>query len=254
MHNRNIYQTDYSIQYDHETRDPSTRVIKAQKCLSVIKDAIPETGNLDVLEIGCFTGEISINICNNFRNYLAVDIDSNAISIAKSKIKKGQSNISFQKMNAEMLELDDESLDLAICSHVYEHVSDPAIMMDEIFRVLKKDGYCYFAAGNKYHLIEAHHRLPFLSFLSKPLANIYLRIFRGKKYYYENHFSFPELETLTSKFHRIDYTRKIIERPEKYHSTDMLHNGTIKQKLALIYLEYFYNLFPTYIWMLKKVI
>ena len=58
--------------------------------------------------------------------------------------------------------------------------------MDEIHRMLKPGGVCYFSAGNRITLIEAHHKLPLLSVIPKKLAHYYLRIFTEHNYF-ENH-------------------------------------------------------------------
>ena len=121
------------------------------------------------------------------------------------------------------LPLRDNSIDVVVCNHIYEHVPLPSQMLDEIYRVLKEDGFCYFSAGNKYAIMEGHHYLPMLSWFPKPLAHLYLK-FTGKgSFYYEQRFSLRELKQLVKKFRIHDYTLSIIRNPEKFSSTDLIH-------------------------------
>lgn len=45
--------------------------------------------------------------------------------------------------DAHQLPLTDESIDAIICKSVLEHVKNPFLVMDEIYRVLKVGGYCF---------------------------------------------------------------------------------------------------------------
>jgi ubiquinone/menaquinone biosynthesis C-methylase UbiE len=245
-------QNNYSELYSHELDDLS-RKTKALKTLAVLKDSISDDlSGLDVLEVGCFAGEIGLAIAEYFNSYRAIDIDKKAISLAEQKNSHRNKNIHFEVMNAEMLKFNDNSFDIVICSHVYEHVSNPQKMMDEIYRVLKIGGGCYFAAGNRLVFMEPHHRLPFLSCLPKRLASGYLKIFKGLSPYYETHLTIFSLRKLVKKYLMIDYTKNVINEPDKFHATDMVQQGTIKQRLSLLFIKVFYWFSPTYIWILKK--
>jgi len=246
------YQTNYSELYHREIHDGS-RKVKAMKTLSVLHDFL--SGNLsglDVLEVGCFTGEIGFSIAAHFKSYNAIDVDKNAVSTAENEKPSRLTNLHFNVMNAEMLGFSDDRFDIVICSHVYEHVPNSGKMMDEIFRVLKKNGICYFAAGNRFVFMEPHHRLPFLSIMPKVFANSYLKIAKGLFPYYETHMSVFSLRKLVAKFAVFDYTKKVIAQPEKFNATDMLRQGSAMQFSVYVFVTLFYWLSPTFIWILKK--
>ncbi|MCK5359601.1 MAG: methyltransferase domain-containing protein, partial [Gammaproteobacteria bacterium] len=139
-----------------------------------------------------------------------------------------------------------------ICSQVYEHVIDARQMMDEIYRVLKPEGICYFAAGNRLAIDEHHHHLPFLSAIPRPLGHLYLRLAGKGKYYYEKHLSYWGLKSLVSRFQIVDYTAEVINDPKRYATDYMLEPGSSKQKFARLIVKRFYWLCPGYIWLLKK--
>jgi len=77
----------------------------------------------------------------------------------------------------------DASFDLVLLNHVYEHVPDPAKLFAEAWRVLRPGGVAYLSAGNRLAVMEPHYRLPFLSWLPRAAADLYLRASgRGRSY------------------------------------------------------------------------
>ncbi|MEQ8325443.1 MAG: class I SAM-dependent methyltransferase [Vicingaceae bacterium] len=245
------YQTNFSSLYAGNQEYQSNRRKKAEKTLAVISDAISvEHKQCSVLEIGCFKGEIGLFLAPFFKEYTGLDIDQKAIDEAKGKILP--SNLNFVLGNAEQLEFKDDSFDIVICSHVYEHVPSPEVMMSEIKRVMKKNGICYFAAGNRLKIIEPHYRLPFLSWLPKPMAHLYLKLSGKGSFYYESLQTIFGIKKLIRDFHASFYSLNIVSEPERFHSTDMIKPGSLKQKLVTVICRYFPIIFPTYIYILRK--
>ena len=70
---------------------------------------------------------------------------------------------------SEELDLPKASIDVITCSQIYEHVPSDKNLMKVIIGLLKPGGVCYFAAGNRFKIIEPHYKLPFLSYLPKKL-------------------------------------------------------------------------------------
>ena len=124
--------------------------------------------------------------------------------------------------------------------------------MDEIFKLLKPGGVCYFAATNRFKIIEPHYKLPFLSFFPKNISNRYIKIFTNHDKYYENLKSLRNLKKLVFQFEIEDYTLKIIENPSKFSANEMLKEKTLKHYLANKISRIAYFLIPTYIWVLRK--
>jgi ubiquinone/menaquinone biosynthesis C-methylase UbiE len=148
--------------------------------------------------------------------------------------------------DAMNLPFDTGSVDIVICTQVYEHVPDPKKLMLEVYRVLKKDGICYFAGGNRIRLMESHYDLPLLSLFPKPIANIYIRLFRNEKEYYETLKTYWGLKKLVNKFKIKDYTGEIFSNPEKFGYKIRFKNLVKYAGKYLIWLS------PNYIWILEK--
>lgn len=47
------------------------------------------------------------------------------------------------RFDIENLSLEDKSIDIIICYHILEHITNDTRAMNELFRVLKEDGSCY---------------------------------------------------------------------------------------------------------------
>lgn len=243
------YQYNFS-KIDGSMFDEAQRITKAKKTTSVLEDFLTETKNLTLLDIGCSSGIMTFEYAKKFKKIIAIDIDKQAINYAK--INKSQNNIEYIVSPIEELNLKESSIDVITCSHIYEHVPSAENLMANIYKFLKPGGVCYFAAGNRYKIIEGHYKLPFLSFFPKKIANIYIRIFTKYDEYYENHLSIRNLKKLVNQFYVHDYTLKIIKNPEKFNATDQISYGRIYRFCLNVLSRLLYFMIPTYIWILEK--
>jgi SAM-dependent methyltransferase len=219
--------------------------------VSVLQDYFNiELKSLTLLDVGSSTGLIANHLAMYFSEVIGIDIDRPAVEFAKANHKKD--NLVFIQSDSLKIDMPDSYFDVVICAQVYEHVPNAAMMMDEIYRILKPGGVCYFAAGNRLKIIEPHYHLPFLSVIPRPLSHIYIRWADRGKFYYEKHLSYWGLRRLVHKFEVIDYTRTIIENPHRFSADYMLKFGAVKTSLAGLIVKYAFWLCPGYIWLLKK--
>ncbi len=235
---------------DFVLKDVQGRTQKFRKIISVLQDFHPGTQSLNCLDIGCSSGIITSLLGNHFRLAIGIDIDQEAIQYAKNH--SSSPRVQFLIADSLVLPFHDNSMDVIVCNHVYEHVPVADQMMDEVHRVLKEDGFCYFSAGNKYMMIEGHYKLPFLSWFPKPIAHRYLKITRKGNYYYEDHLSLKGLKHLVRKFQIHDYTLSIIRNPEKFFAIDIFHIQTFLYRCIRWVAPYLYPWIPTYVWILTK--
>ena len=234
--------------------DSERRLQKAGKALEVISTDLATRGrrrsDQRLLDIGCSTGYMSQLYSKHFREVVGIDIDEAAIAHATSVSQHG--NLRFEIGDAMSLSFESGCFDVVTCSHVYEHVPDSSRLLAEIERVLSVGGICYFAAANRFRLVEPHYHLPILGMLPKTVADRYVRWSGRADSYYESHLWFSDLKKLTSQFIVRDYTRAVIEDPERFHATDLVTPHTLRQRLALGLNHYLPGLMPTYIWILEK--
>lgn len=155
----------------HAVLDLNTRKDKARKILELIKPHIKIEGK-SVLEVGIGSGGIIDEISKHIGNYgLAVGCDV----VDQRQIKNGYT---FVKVKDTTLPFTDNSFDIIISNHVIEHVGtrkEQLHHLKEIHRVLKDDGFIYFAVPNRWRLMEPHFKLPFLSWIPFNLRTPYIR-------------------------------------------------------------------------------
>jgi 2-polyprenyl-3-methyl-5-hydroxy-6-metoxy-1,4-benzoquinol methylase len=238
---------------DATLKDVEGRKQKYEKILAVLQDFCKDSGPsnyVNCLDIGCSAGIITSLLGNHFQMSIGVDIDQEAVQYAR-----GHSllrHVHFLTADSMMLPFRNNSIDVVVCNHIYEHVPSADRLMDEIHRILKKEGVCYFSAGNKYMITEGHYGLPFLSWVPKRIAHLYLRLTGKGEFYYEEHRSLRKLKQLVKKFQIHDYTLSVIRDPEKFSAADILNTQTLLYKWIRWIAPFLYPWIPTYIWILTK--
>ena len=221
------------------------RAIKAAKIRAVLheEEALGKPGTT-ILDIGCSRGHILRLLTPDDGFGVGVDLDMH--------LGKPNGNVTYVRGDAELLPFLPGSFDIVICNHVYEHTDDVGRLIAEIDRVLAIDGVCYFAGPNKYEPVEPHYRLPFLSWLPRKLADLYMRVTGRGQSYPEKPLSRPQLRRVLSGFEVVDYTSSIVADPVRYRATDMLTPGSIKHRFAVTMLKVAPFFFPGFVFVLRK--
>lgn len=231
--------------------DEQAREAKAGKIVAVLDDYCDDISSLSILDVSCSTGIISRFFSRHFSKVTGIDIDEGAVAFAKSGNE--ETNVEFHVMDALHTRFSDNSFDVVVCNQMYEHVPDAQQLLTEIRRILAPGGVCYFGATNRLKVIETHYgRIPFLSYLPKPLANLYLRVLGRGSYYYENLYTYWTLKRMCNDFEITDYTVAVVRQPERFGASDLVVAGGAQQRLALLLLKFAYWLSPGYIWILRK--
>ena len=99
----------------------------------LIKRFIPNE-KIKILDVGCASGG-NLKSLDPKHDLYGIDLSKEAIKTAKERDLK---NVFVA--NAENFPFKDNEFDLIICSDLLEHVKDDQIVLNEIYRVLKKDG------------------------------------------------------------------------------------------------------------------
>jgi 2-polyprenyl-3-methyl-5-hydroxy-6-metoxy-1,4-benzoquinol methylase len=245
-----------SYQYNYSSIEPSVfdheqRSRKGKTVLRVCQDFMgtEDLSKLSLLDVGSSSGIIDNYLADYFKHVAGIDIDEPAMAHAQTMFTK--ENLVFAHGDAMQLDKSDNSIDVVLCSHVYEHVPDARQMFAEILRVLKPGGFCYFSGNNRVMIMEPHHRLPFLSMLPQPLADLYMRIARKGDHYHEKHVSYWALLRLVGAFSRVDYSEKVIADPERFEVGYMLQKDSIKWRVASFVARHLKWATP-HIWILQK--
>ena len=212
----------------HAVLEINSRKEKARQIIGIIKD-YKNIYECTILDIGTGSGVIPSEIGKLCKKMHSVDLEDERIA---------RKNYKFIKVKDERLPFDDESFDVVISNHVMAHVKDQNIHLEQINRVLKKDGIAYLSALNRLNPIEPNYNLPFLSFLPKKLADSYVRLARKKGSY--------DVKPLTY----LGFVKKL----ERYFNYEDRTLNLIRQKLRMPSMAYrALRIFsPVWIFVLKK--
>lgn len=106
-------------------------------------------GGEKIIDIACGTGLVSFPAAelvggNGF--LLGTDISDKMVELSTFIAnEKKISNIKFERMDAEQLNVEDETFDLALCALGLMYVPDPVKAIKEMLRVVKPGGYAVAA-------------------------------------------------------------------------------------------------------------
>ena len=190
----------------------ASRFEKGKKIISIIQfRTSSDLKDKKCLDIGCSTGEITEFLSEYFGSVIGFDINKDAI--VKNKKYKSQP---YVLASSSAVPFRDSEFDVIICAQVYEHVESQELLVEEIKRLLKKDGVCFFSGPNKYALMEEHYLLPLLSWFPKKISGIYMKLFKKGNYYEPNPLSYKSLKHLLIRFCITDYTIQLIRNPNKF--------------------------------------
>lgn len=94
-----------------------------------------------VADLGCGTGFVSLALANEAGIIFSVDSSRNMLKELSTTIsKKGYKNVYPIKSSLDNLALFDESLNTVFINMALHHIKDAKKAIEEMYRVLKKDG------------------------------------------------------------------------------------------------------------------
>lgn len=92
------------------------------------------------LNLGTGEGDYDRMLAGYCRNLTGCDVNEDDLQYAR-QLNKGVMNLHYETNNALQLTYPDAHFDLVVSSEVIEHVGDPALMVRELYRVLRPGGY-----------------------------------------------------------------------------------------------------------------
>jgi len=133
---------------------------------------------LRVLDVGCGYGHTTLELAKRCAHVVGIEpsqpLYRHASELAATA---GRMNLAMRAVAVEDLD-DVDSFDLVVLDNVFEHLPNQRLSLAKIRTCMGPQGVLFMLVPNKLWPIEVHYRLPLLSYLPLPLANVYLRCTR----------------------------------------------------------------------------
>lgn len=138
----NLDPQEYSKMYE---TIPKEIYMKEHWCPLIEKLIEKYCENKKVLDLGCGYGKYTRLIQQYSDNVIGVDISKRWLSYAKTKM----SISNLLEADAHNIPLKDESIDIIMCIGLFEYINRE-IVIREMRRILKRDGFGIYLVPNKY--------------------------------------------------------------------------------------------------------
>ena len=169
-------------------------MIKAMTCKKFInKYASPQKTFLDA---GAGRGPYTEIAKEKYGKKYCFEYDQTELNNAKINLKY-DSSIFFNRVDITKIPLNNDTIDVAICSEVLEHIPMYNVAMDEIYRVMKKGAVLLFSMPNSNSLLYGPSKIK----NKKLLINLDETKIKDKKWEQLRHynFSYKQIEDIATK-------------------------------------------------------
>jgi 2-polyprenyl-3-methyl-5-hydroxy-6-metoxy-1,4-benzoquinol methylase len=134
-----------------------------------------------VLDVGCAQGLYTHELSKYVKHVVGVEPYKELFEVAQ-RFNQGSANVTLYHLPVEQLNCD-KKFDLVLSLTTVEHMPDARTSFERVLEMMNSGAILFLTAPNKLWPLEAHYRLPFLSWLPLSWANRYLRIFKkGQSY------------------------------------------------------------------------
>ena len=225
---------------------------KGTKILAALLDYLNRTDLRDLvgLDMGASVGFISETVAGAGASVIGIDLDEAALRMGNQRSTR---NPVYVVADVGAAPFQSEAFDFIVCSQVYEHTPSLKLLANELIRLLKVGGICFFSGPNRWAVVEDHYGIPFLSWVPRSWADRVLKWSGKEEAYLEQPRSYGQLAVALKAFEIHDLTPEILVNPTHY---DMdLEVGPIKY-VARVMPQFLWRLVnplvPNFNWLLIK--
>jgi SAM-dependent methyltransferase len=126
--------------FGHSIRTPAEHAAWGRVFTLAVGDSATGADGLDVLDVGCGTGILSLELAARGHRVTGIDFAPAMLALAKEKATAAHADIRFDEGDAEALPYPPGRFDVVITRHVLWTLPHPEAAIDEWIRVLRPGG------------------------------------------------------------------------------------------------------------------
>ena len=146
---------------------------------------------LDVIDVGCGPGELSLRFAACGHRVTGVDISRSLIETAQERASRSGLVVDYRLASAEALPVPDASCDVCLCPELLEHVPDWRATLAELVRVLRPGGVLFLTTTNVLCPVQDEFRLPAYAWYPDVVKRRCIELARTRKPHWVNHADYP---------------------------------------------------------------
>jgi ubiquinone/menaquinone biosynthesis C-methylase UbiE len=144
---------DQAAAYDRWYDTPLGRLVDTVEKQAIF-DLTPEVQGRRILEVGCGTGNFSLELANRGAQVVGLDCSGPMLARAQAQDKAGRQGqaVAWVRGLASPLPFADESFDGVMCILALDFMADRELALQEMVRVLRPGGFVSLALLNRFSL------------------------------------------------------------------------------------------------------
>lgn len=151
------------------------------------------TGRLDVADIGCGAGTLSMVWAEGGHRVSGLDISAKLIDLARERARTGGIDVEFFVGTAAHLPWPSRSMDACCVPELLEHVPDWQRCLSEADRVLRRGGVLYLSTSNVLCPRQAEFNIPAYSWFPPFMKRHVVRLASSSRPELANYATYPAL-------------------------------------------------------------
>jgi len=186
---------------------------------------------VSVLDIGCGAGAQAMLWAKDGYQVSALDINERLIELARTRAKESVLDIDFRLGSADALPWEDEKFDVCLAPELLEHVANWEQVLNELARVLKRDGTLFLSTTNALCPRQEEFSLPFYSWYPAPLKRYCERLAVTSHPQFVNHAQYPAVNWFTPYGLRGAFEQRGIRAYDRF---DVLDVGSVSPAKKIV--------------------